>query len=107
VLYAKTLHTPSLHIHTHAQSGGSFGSGDAPNAENWCRKLALQGHTMDVLHCDWSPCDTMLASCSIDNTVRLWLMPWAATAGAAGAGAGADGSYDVMLTPFKVLRGES
>jgi hypothetical protein len=34
-------------------------------------------------------------------------MPWAATAGAAGAGAGADGSYDVMLTPFKVLRGES
>jgi hypothetical protein len=57
---------------------------------------------MDVLHCDWSPCDTMLASCSIDNTVRLWLMPWAA----AGATAGADGSYGVMLTPFRVLRGE-
>ena len=42
------------------------------NVENWCSNTMLQGHTSDVKDLDWSPNDDLLATCSIDNTVRVW-----------------------------------
>ena len=42
------------------------------NVENWCSSTMLQGHTSDVKDLGWSPNDDLLASCSIDNTVRVW-----------------------------------
>jgi protein HIRA/HIR1 len=42
------------------------------NVENWCSDAMLQGHTSDVKDLGWSPNDDLLATCSIDNTVRVW-----------------------------------
>ena len=44
------------------------------NVENWCSNTMLQGHTSDVKDLGWSPNDDLLATCSIDNTVRVWQM---------------------------------
>ena len=44
------------------------------NVENWCSNTMLQGHTSDVKDLGWSPNDDLLATCSIDNTVRVWRM---------------------------------
>ncbi|CAM9809121.1 unnamed protein product, partial [Hapterophycus canaliculatus] len=52
-----------------------FGSTETPNAENWSRVCVLRGHVMDVLDCAWSPDDSMLVSCSIDNKVIVWRLP--------------------------------
>ncbi|KAG0575691.1 hypothetical protein M758_5G025400 [Ceratodon purpureus] len=49
-----------------------FGSGEPPDVENWKVLLTLRGHTADVVDLGWSPDDTQLASCSLDNTVRIW-----------------------------------
>lgn len=57
----------------HPGSGTTeFGSGEAPDVENWKTSLTLRGHTADVVDLGWSPDDTMIASCSLDNTVRIW-----------------------------------
>ena len=40
--------------------------------ENWNRVLCFRGHTSDVVDLAWAPRDDMLASCSVDNTVRVW-----------------------------------
>ncbi|CAM6104964.1 unnamed protein product [Calypogeia fissa] len=57
----------------HPGSGTTeFGSGEAPDVENWKNILTLRGHTADVVDLGWSPDDSMIASCSLDNTVRIW-----------------------------------
>ena len=40
--------------------------------ENWRCCLVLQGHVSDIKDLCWSPCDSHVATCSIDNTVRVW-----------------------------------
>jgi len=44
----------------------------AGNKENWRHIVTFRGHTMDVMGLAWSPDNTCLASCSIDNTIRVW-----------------------------------
>lgn len=51
--------------------GPSFGSG-TPTYEQWRPAATLRGHTGDVLDLAWSPNDSWLASCSIDNTIIVW-----------------------------------
>ena len=50
-----------------------FGTNEI-NKEKWVCSSGgtLRGHTEDVLDVAWSPAGTQLASCSIDNTVRIW-----------------------------------
>ena len=51
----------------------AFGSSDAPNVENWTIAMRYnRGHTSDVIDIAWSPDDSMLASCSLDNLVIIW-----------------------------------
>jgi protein HIRA/HIR1 len=83
-----------------------FGSSDPPNEENWTRWLSLQGHTMDVLEVAWGPGDSMLASCSIDNSVMVWKVP------DRGGGDGLHGRLGAaaavgcrVLRPYKTLQG--
>ncbi|KAL3690600.1 hypothetical protein R1sor_016909 [Riccia sorocarpa] len=57
----------------HPGSGTTeFGSGEPPDAENWKTLLTLRGHSAEVVDLGWSPDDSMIASCSLDNTVRIW-----------------------------------
>ncbi|KAG6548535.1 hypothetical protein Mapa_010023 [Marchantia paleacea] len=57
----------------HPGSGTTeFGSGEPPDAENWKTLLTLRGHSADVVDLGWSPDDSMIASCSLDNSVRIW-----------------------------------
>lgn len=51
--------------------GPSFGSG-TPTYEQWRPAATLRGHTGDVLDLAWSPNDSWLASCSIDNSIIVW-----------------------------------
>ena len=50
----------------------AFGSTDAPNVENWSIAGKYRGHSSDVIDIAWSPDDSMLASCSLDNLVIIW-----------------------------------
>lgn len=50
----------------------AFGSADAPNVENWTIAARYRGHGSDVIDIAWSPDDSMLASCSLDNLVIIW-----------------------------------
>ncbi|KAJ7568686.1 hypothetical protein O6H91_01G044100 [Diphasiastrum complanatum] len=61
-------------IHERKPGSGTveFGSGEPPNVENWKVTMTLRGHSADVVDLGWSPDDSMLASCSLDNTVRIW-----------------------------------
>ncbi|KAJ7559671.1 hypothetical protein O6H91_04G095700 [Diphasiastrum complanatum] len=61
-------------IHERKPGSGTveFGSGEPPNVENWKVMMTLRGHSADVVDLGWSPDDSMLASCSLDNTVRIW-----------------------------------
>ncbi|KAH8971705.1 hypothetical protein BDL97_02G157900 [Sphagnum fallax] len=61
-------------VHERRPGSGTteFGSGEPPDVENWKVLLTLRGHTADVVDLGWSPDDTLLASCSLDNTVRVW-----------------------------------
>lgn len=52
------------------QAGTSFGG--VINAEQWRCVHNLRGHSGDILDINWSPHDQFLASCSVDNTVRIW-----------------------------------
>lgn len=65
-------------ILVHERRAGSgtteFGSGEPPDVENWKVLLTLRGHTADVVDLRWSPDDSLLASCSLDNTVHIWNM---------------------------------
>ena len=49
-----------------------FGSTDAPNVENWTIAATYRGHSSDVIDIAWSPDDSMLATCSLDNLVVIW-----------------------------------
>ncbi|XP_061179684.1 protein HIRA-like [Saccostrea echinata] len=51
--------------------GPSFGSG-TPTYEQWRPAATLRGHTGDVLDLAWSPNDSWMASCSVDNTIIVW-----------------------------------
>lgn len=42
------------------------------NLEVWKTVSILRGHDGDVLDLAWSPKDTYLATCSIDNTIKIW-----------------------------------
>lgn len=50
----------------------AFGSADEPNVENWTIAMRYKGHDSDVIDIAWSPDDSMLASCSLDNLVIIW-----------------------------------
>ncbi|OVA05979.1 WD40 repeat [Macleaya cordata] len=63
-------------IHERKPGSGTteFGSGEAPDVENWKVVMTLRGHTADVVDLNWSPDDSILASGSLDNTVHIWSM---------------------------------
>ncbi|CAH8267399.1 unnamed protein product [Arabidopsis lyrata] len=65
-----------IQIHERKPGSGTteFGSGEAPDVENWKAVMTLRGHTADVVDLNWSPDDSMLASGSLDNTVHIWNM---------------------------------
>ncbi|GFR01595.1 protein HIRA [Trichonephila clavata] len=51
----------------------TFGSnGKMVNVEHWRCVSTLRGHSGDGLDLAWSPRDTWLASCSVDNTIVIW-----------------------------------
>ncbi|XP_065828482.1 protein HIRA-like isoform X2 [Oscarella lobularis] len=54
-------------IWEHRASQLQFGS-----AEVWSCSYILKRHEKDVLDLAWSPDDSKLATCSIDNTIRIW-----------------------------------
>lgn len=49
-----------------------FGGKGQANVETWRCVSTLRGHHGDVLDMAWSPHDTWLATCSIDNSVIVW-----------------------------------
>ena len=49
----------------------TFGS-SVKNLENWVLCCTMTGHSNNVVDLGWSPDDSMVASCSLDNTVRIW-----------------------------------
>jgi len=51
---------------------GGIAFGGVSNAESWRCCNSLQGHSNDILDLNWSPNDNYLASCSVDNTIRIW-----------------------------------
>lgn len=63
-------------IHERRAGSGTteFGSGEPPDVENWKVLMTLRGHTADVVDLGWSPDNSLLASCSLDNTVHIWNM---------------------------------
>ncbi|KAI5062273.1 hypothetical protein GOP47_0022812 [Adiantum capillus-veneris] len=63
-------------IHERRSGSGTteFGSGEAPDVENWKVLLTLRGHTADVVDLCWCSDDSLLASCSLDNTIHIWNM---------------------------------
>lgn len=65
-----------IQIHERKPGSGTteFGSGEAPDVENWKIAFTLRGHTADVVDLNWSPDDSTLASGSLDNTVHIWDM---------------------------------
>ena len=52
------------------QGGVAFGG--VTNAESWRCCNSLRGHSGDILDLNWSPNDSYLATCSVDNTIRVW-----------------------------------
>lgn len=59
-------------------SGGNSGFSFKTRGENsedkeeWKAVVTFKGHSMDVTSLAWSPDAKLLASCSVDNTVRIW-----------------------------------
>ena len=49
-----------------------FGSGAPANIEKWRCVATLRGHTGDVVGVAWSPDSRLVASVSLDNSVRIW-----------------------------------
>lgn len=54
------------------QGQASFGNSEGPNIENWKVVLTLRGHSAGIPDLNWSPDDSLLASCSLDNLVLVW-----------------------------------
>merc|ERR1712091_161127 len=54
-----------------APHASDFGSGDQHSLEHWAKWLTFSGHQNNVTDLAWSPDDSMVASCSLDNTVRV------------------------------------
>lgn len=50
----------------------SFGSSEGRSLENWKVLHSCQGHKNNVTDLAWSPDDTLLATCSLDNTIIIW-----------------------------------
>ena len=42
------------------------------NIERWSMLMTFTGHTADVTGVCWSPDGNKLASCSTDNTIKIW-----------------------------------
>merc|ERR1712091_597145 len=55
-----------------APHASDFGSGDQHSLEHWAKWLTFSGHQNNVTDLAWSPDDSMVASCSLDNTGRVW-----------------------------------
>uniref|UniRef100_A0A915BTP3 Protein HIRA n=1 Tax=Parascaris univalens TaxID=6257 RepID=A0A915BTP3_PARUN len=53
-------------------SAGVIGSQDGANVEKYRQKFRLYGHTLDVLHTEWSKDGRYLASCGMDNSIIIW-----------------------------------
>ncbi|XP_014676295.1 PREDICTED: protein HIRA-like [Priapulus caudatus] len=54
-------------------SSSAFGTGGkVENVEQWRCVYTLRGHSGDVLDLAWSPQDTWVATCSVDNSVVIW-----------------------------------
>ncbi|KAI1723027.1 WD domain, g-beta repeat domain-containing protein [Ditylenchus destructor] len=51
---------------------GSKSGSASKSVENYRCVQKLFGHSLDVMHVDWSPDGKHLASCSLDNTVIIW-----------------------------------
>lgn len=51
--------------------GTIFGGGGKVNHESWRCAHTLRGHSGDILDLAWAPGDTLLASASVDNSVRI------------------------------------
>ncbi|XP_050526168.1 protein HIRA homolog [Daktulosphaira vitifoliae] len=49
-----------------------FGTKNIVNIETWKCMYTLRSHSGDILDLAWSPQDTYLASCSVDNTIIIW-----------------------------------
>jgi len=49
-----------------------FGTKNVVNIETWKCIFTLRSHSGDILDLAWSPRDTYLASCSVDNTIIIW-----------------------------------
>lgn len=49
-----------------------FGTKNVVNIETWKCMFTLRSHSGDILDLAWSPRDTYLASCSVDNTIIIW-----------------------------------
>ncbi|KAG0362558.1 HIR complex subunit [Podila minutissima] len=62
----------SLDRSTEPWGGGSFGSSDGPNVENWRGHKRLAGHESDVTDVAWSPDNTYLASAGLDSKIIIW-----------------------------------
>lgn len=45
---------------------------DSVNIEKYREKYRLYGHTLDVLHLEWSKDGKYLASCGMDHAVIIW-----------------------------------
>ncbi|KAF9026589.1 HIR complex subunit, partial [Haplosporangium bisporale] len=59
-------------LSTEPWGGGSFGSSDGPNVENWRGHRRLAGHESDVTDVAWSPENTYLASAGLDSKIIIW-----------------------------------
>ncbi|CAG9535187.1 unnamed protein product [Cercopithifilaria johnstoni] len=53
-------------------SAGTIGSMDSVNVEKYREKYRLYGHSLDVLHLEWSKDGRYLASCGMDHAVIIW-----------------------------------
>lgn len=49
-----------------------FGTKNIVNIETWKCMFTLRSHSGDILDLAWSPRDTYLASCSVDNSIIIW-----------------------------------
>lgn len=49
-----------------------FGTKNIVNIETWKCMFTLRSHSGDILDLAWSPRDSYLASCSVDNTIIIW-----------------------------------
>ena len=88
-----------------AGNGGS-GAGAASACEFECVDVK-QGHSGDVKSVTWHPSGSVLASCSYDGAVRLWLPEGGASEeGAAGGGGGGGGKNTGVVVGDEWLCGQ-